>query len=190
MQQSTITLQLNSLPRFIKTCTRCHSPFYENGGRFRVNANGKRLDIWLVCRCELCKSTWNLSVYDRIGRAALNREDFLGYLANDHALILRHVFDPAFLQKNHASLDLEGMDISASGDIPSEGDAAHVVVRLTQPMPLSVGRGISLALGISLSRVRRMQKDGMLQISSDLKKAIAENTISFSLVQGWLRGNA
>ncbi len=34
-----------------------------NSGKFRVNANGNRVDIWLIYRCKKCKHTWNLAVY-------------------------------------------------------------------------------------------------------------------------------
>lgn len=190
MKQITVTLRLGRLPRLIRTCSRCRSSFYEISGRFRVNANGKLLDIWLVCRCVCCKSTWNLSVHDRIDRTALNPEDYQGYLANDRALVLRHVFDPAFLHRNRTLLDLDGTDICVSGDVPPDTEAAQVIVRLAQPLPLSFGRAIALALGVSLSRVRRMQKDGMLLFSDELKKTAAAETFSFVLLQGWQRGKA
>lgn len=30
---------------------------FVNTGRFRVNANGNRLDVWLIYQCERCKHT-------------------------------------------------------------------------------------------------------------------------------------
>ena len=187
MLTGNITLCLNSLPRFVKTCPRCKSAYYENSGCFRVNANGKRLDLWLICRCEHCKTTWNLSIYERIDRAVLCAEDYRGYLANDPALILRHIFDPAFLQENHATLDLDNLSISLQGDIPPEGAAADIHIRSECPLPIPAIRALALTLGVSLSRVRRMQETGELLFDGDLRKTKTGNGFVFSLTTGWQR---
>lgn len=36
--------------------------------RFRVNANGSRLDVWLIYQCEQCKHTLNVAIYERTGQ--------------------------------------------------------------------------------------------------------------------------
>ena len=187
MYSCSCELRLASLPRFLKTCPRCNCAFYENSGCFRVNANGKRLDIWLICRCEHCKATWNLSIYERIDRAALCTEDYRGYLANDQALILRHIFDPAFLQKNCAVLDLADLSLSLQGDLPPEGTAAEVHIRSECPLPIPAIRTIALTLGVSLSRVRRMQEAGDLLFDGDLRKTKTGYGFAFTLAAGWRR---
>ncbi|MDD4311727.1 MAG: DUF1062 domain-containing protein, partial [Eubacteriales bacterium] len=144
MQSYTCELVLASLPRFLKTCPRCKSAAYDNSGRFRVNANGKRLDIWLICRCTHCKTIWNMSIYERVDRATLAAADLSKYFANDVSLNLRHVFDPAFLQKNHATLDLEHLSLTPQGEFPAEGAAAEVYITSEYPLPIPVSRAIEL----------------------------------------------
>ena len=185
MQSCSCLVKLCGLPRFVKTCPRCKNPYYENSGCFRVNANGKLLDIWLIARCERCKNAWNLSIYERISRDALDANAYAGYLANDCALMNKHVFDPAFLQKNRAVLDLDHLDISILGELPSEGTAASVCFACAFPLPLPAGRVIALALHISLSSVKRMQENGHLVFENDLRKTKAGTACSFSLAEGW-----
>lgn len=187
MQTYNCTLQLGALPRFVKACPHCKSAYFENSGCFRVNANGKRLDIWLICRCEHCKSTWNLAVYERVDHTALPATAYAGYLANDRALILRHVFDPVFLQKNHAVLDQDGTDISIHGNTPPDHAAAQVFVSCTVLLPLPVGRAIALVLGVSLSRVRHLAAAGLLVFEGDLRKTKAGVAFTFTLAEGWTR---
>ena len=38
------------------------SKIFFNSGKFRVNANGNRIDIWLIYWCKKCKHSWNLSI--------------------------------------------------------------------------------------------------------------------------------
>ena len=187
MHTESITLQVSSLPRLLKTCPRCKHPYYENSGCFRVNANGKRLDIWLICRCEHCKTIWNLSVYERIDRTKLQTEQYDAYLRNDHALILRHVFDPVFLQKNRAVLDYEGIAIQPVGTIPFEGTAVQILATSDYSLPLPAGRVIAQLLNVSLSHVRRMQNDGTLLFNGDLRTTKAAKAFSFMLLDGWKR---
>lgn len=187
MHTESITLQVSSLPRFLKTCPRCKHSYYENSGCFRVNANGKRLDIWLICRCEHCKTIWNLSVYERIDRIKLQAEQYAAYLRNDQAQILRHVFDPAFLQKNRAMLDCEGIALQHAGNIPPEGNAVQFYATSEYFLPLPVGRVIALLLNVSLSRLCRMQAEGTLLFNGDLRTTKAAKAFSFTLLDGWKR---
>ena len=54
-------------PLAVRRCRRCDRarPF-RSSGRFRVNANGRRLDIWLVYRCTACEASWNRPVHERV----------------------------------------------------------------------------------------------------------------------------
>lgn len=189
MQSHPITLSLGALPRFVKVCPRCGNQYYENSGCFRVNANGKRLDIWLISRCEHCKSIWNLGVYERIDRAALSPTDYQGYLENNTSLALCHVFDPAFLARNRAALDLDHMNVLLSGGCPSVSEACEVTITCDYPLPLPAGRIISQVLGVSLSRVKRMLEDGQLTFSGDLRKTKVGHGFCFTLQEGWQIGN-
>ena len=189
MQSQQITLSLSALPRFVKVCPRCGGAYYESSGCFRVNANGKRLDIWLISRCEHCKSIWNLGVYERIDRAALPPSDYQGYLENNISLALRHVFDPTFLAKNRAVLDLDHMDVLLSGKCPPVNEAYAITVSCAYSLPLSAGRIISQVLGVSLSRVKRMLEDGLLTFSGDLRKTKVGYGFCFTLNEGWQSGD-
>jgi len=45
------------LPTIVKTCVSCRSTRHRPTGKFRVNANHKLLDVWLLIRCDLCGRT-------------------------------------------------------------------------------------------------------------------------------------
>jgi hypothetical protein len=54
------------LPLLSLRCVGCRSESATTGeGRFRVNANGKLLDVWLLVRCVSCDRTSKLTVYER-----------------------------------------------------------------------------------------------------------------------------
>jgi Protein of unknown function (DUF1062) len=54
------------LPLLSLRCMDCRSEAATTGeGRFRVNANGKLLDVWLLVRCVSCDRTSKLTVHER-----------------------------------------------------------------------------------------------------------------------------
>lgn len=50
----------------IQNCPKCgRKTHFKNTEKFRVNANGNKLDIWLIYQCEECKHTFNPAIYER-----------------------------------------------------------------------------------------------------------------------------
>ena len=47
-------------------CRRCDRPRpFRSSGKIRANANGKRLDAWLIYRCADCGSPWKRPLLQR-----------------------------------------------------------------------------------------------------------------------------
>ncbi len=103
-------LSAGAAPAAVRSCPRCDDRCrFVSSGRFRVNASGRRLDVWLIYRCERCDFTWNRTVHERTTPAALG------------ALLPRFERnDPALAQKlacDVASLAREGVHIDGSPDV-------------------------------------------------------------------------
>ena len=73
-----------------------------NSGRFRVNANGNNVDVWLIYRCKKCKHSWNLTIYERTRPSRIPRELFEAFQDNDAETALAYGRSSEFLKKNHA----------------------------------------------------------------------------------------
>lgn len=67
-------------------------------GKFRVNANGRRLDIWLIYRCEKCGHTLNVPIYERVPPDKLEPKIYEGFLDNDRGLWMKYAGDRGFLK--------------------------------------------------------------------------------------------
>ncbi|WP_243015095.1 DUF1062 domain-containing protein, partial [Brevibacillus borstelensis] len=64
MQIVNVDIQYLSPPPAIKYCKKCGKKTeYVCSGLFRVNAQCKYLDIWLIYKCSNCDSTWNMTIY-------------------------------------------------------------------------------------------------------------------------------
>lgn len=93
----------NQAIRVFHRCGGCgKKKEFVNSGKFRVNANGNQVDVWLIYRCIKCKHSWNLTIYERKRPGKIPAEEYQKFLDNDEALALAYGNDLAFLKKNHA----------------------------------------------------------------------------------------
>ena len=76
-----------------------------NFGKFRVNANGKQVDIWLIYRCKKCKHSWNLTIYERRRPSKIDPDEYELFIENDEALALKYGNDMNFLRKTMLNLN-------------------------------------------------------------------------------------
>ena len=73
-----------------------------NSYKFRVNANGKSVDVWLIYRCKKCRHSKNLTVYKRTRPDKIPADLFENFLRNDMETALEYGRNIVFLKKNNA----------------------------------------------------------------------------------------
>ena len=73
-----------------------------NSGKFRVNANGNSVDVWLIYRCKKCKHSWNLTIYERTKPGKIPADLFEAFQMNDAETAAAYGRNIDFLRKNHA----------------------------------------------------------------------------------------
>jgi len=72
-------------------CSKCKKiRKFECSGKFRVNASGKRLDVWLIYRCVRCNTTWNREILARVKPGRIGKEPYQAFLDNDFELAMRY----------------------------------------------------------------------------------------------------
>ena len=76
-----------------------------NSGRFRVNANGNCVDVWLIYRCERCKHSWNITIYERVKPSKIPPDLYERFLENDEELAEQYGKDIEFLKRNNAEIN-------------------------------------------------------------------------------------
>lgn len=67
-----------------------------------MNANGNRVDVWLIYRCKKCKHSWNLAIYERVKPSKIEQGDYELFMGNDYNLAIKYGNDIDFLRKNNA----------------------------------------------------------------------------------------
>ncbi len=161
---------LSPLPVF-RYCKKCgEKTEYVCSGRFRINAQRKSLDIWLIYKCRRCEATWNAAVYSRISPQSLDTELLDRFSANDSALAQQYAMDSRFLHQNGAKTKEPSYEII--GEDLSSGAAAEVKIWSRYPLPLRVSAIVRGKLGISREEYDRRVSEGRISgaAGEDLQK--------------------
>jgi hypothetical protein len=157
------------LPALVRACVSCRSGRHHPTGKFRVNANGKLLDVWMLIGCELCGRTAKIPVHERIQVRVLDRERRLRFENNDPAMVRELVTDAALAGRAGYQLDWSGTWELATGMRPGELERPDpaplkVAVRFELPVPIRVERLLTTGLGLSRAAVRGMVYSGRIRL--------------------------
>jgi hypothetical protein len=124
--------------------------------RFRVNANGKLLDVWLLVRCVLCDRTNKLPVHERAAVRSIDPGELHGYHVNDPYLVASRLLDPLLARRNHFTLDWTGAwRLDAPPAVLDGPWPVRVEVTFVDPVPVRPERLIAQGLGLSRNEVLR-----------------------------------
>ena len=163
------TVKELALPTIVKTCVSCGSTRHRPTGKFRVNANGKLLDVWMLICCELCGRTSKVPVHERIHVQALDSERLLMFENNDPAMVRHLAMDAALASKAAYRLDWTGAweletDMPFYGLEREDPASLEVVVSFELPAPIRVEKLLTAGFGLSRSAVRGMVGSGRIRL--------------------------
>ncbi|MBX9035315.1 DUF1062 domain-containing protein [Gordonibacter massiliensis (ex Traore et al. 2017)] len=114
-------------PAALRPCGKCGADAaFLSTGAFRVNAQKKRLDVWLIYRCATCGAVWNCSVVSRARPGSVDGEELDRFLGNDVRLALRCSLDAGLLKRNGARRG--PVSFTVEGPVPDDGEDCRVEI--------------------------------------------------------------
>lgn len=151
------------LPLAERYCKKCgKKALFLCSGQFRVNAQKKRVDVWLIYRCSRCGSTWNLEILSRVSPQEIAPSLLEGFFQNDPALAGRYAADIPLLQRSGARPLLP--DWTIIGEDPPLGGEAAIIIRADFPAPLRAASLIRKKLGLSRREFEALVSSGRLTL--------------------------
>lgn len=166
-----------ALPTIVRPCVACPSTRHHPTGKFRVNANGKLLDVWLLISCERCDRTSKVPVHERTTVRALPAERLHRFHVNDPALVRRVVLDGGAHR-----LDWTGTWELETDHVGPDPVAAEVLVRFELPVPVRIERLLMTGLHRSRPVVRALAGSGRIRLPRPVGARIRED-FSFLLLR-------
>ncbi len=158
-------------PAAVRFCSKCKEKRpYISTGRFRVNANGNRLDIWLIYRCQDCGHTWNLEVLSRISCDALPHELLKQYMENDSMLAFACAMDSIRLAQ--AGAEPGEIQFEVLGKLPELTKEEEITIHSEFSTQVRASAVLRKKLGFSAKEFRQAVQEGRLAARDgrDLKR--------------------
>ncbi|GAA2634166.1 DUF1062 domain-containing protein [Streptomyces vastus] len=154
------------LPTVLRRCHACASERFRPNGKFRVNANHKLLDAWLLVLCTACGDTAKLTVLERMNVRSVRPELLDRMHDNDPGLAAELIQDPVVQRRSRIALDWAGawrLDTGGSDHMDREvSDVIDVSVRFAARIPVRPVRLIAEGCGLSRAEVERLITEGKL----------------------------
>ncbi|MFI8823779.1 DUF1062 domain-containing protein [Streptomyces sp. NPDC053431] len=151
------------LPLVRRRCHACASELFRASGKFRVNANHKVIDAWLLVLCTGCGETAKLTVLERMNVRSVRPELLERLHDNDLGLTAELLQDPVLRRRNRIALDWDNawrLDTGNSDHLDLE--VIDVSVRFAAPIPVRPVRLIAEGCDLPRAEVERLIRDGRL----------------------------
>ncbi len=151
------------LPLVVRRCHRCASERFRADGRFRVNANHKLLDAWLLALCTGCGDTARFTVLERMNVRSVRPELLDRLHDNDPVLAAELLQDPVVRRRNRIALDWDdAWCLDTGGPDHLDHEVIDIAVRFAARIPVRPVRLIAEGCGLSRVEVERLITEGNL----------------------------
>lgn len=153
----------------IRNCPKCsRKTHYKNTKKFRINANGNKLDIWLIYQCEECKHTLNLAIYERQKVSSIPKDEYRLFLDNSEQLAETYGKNIQLFRKNKADIDFDRINydfVKLHESIENSESGKRIAVTINNPYRLKIRpeKHIAEILGLSRSQVKRLLESGEIE---------------------------
>ncbi|MGE0237792.1 MAG: DUF1062 domain-containing protein [Parvibaculaceae bacterium] len=177
----TITPRIS--PRPWIACSGCGRPRpFHSSGKVRLNANGRKLDAWLIYRCLDCGRSWNRPLVKRRNVRDIDPIVLAALHFSDPAWVRAQEFDVDGLRRHTQRVD-EFADVTIDRKV-CHGMALRgelvIEIKIALPVSLRLDRLVAAELGLSRSKLQSLHEQGTLVIDPDregvLRRRVKDGT--------------
>lgn len=183
----TIVSHIAPQPLIACSTCRCTRPFISSG-KARLNANGRKLDAWLIYKCTVCDNTWNRTIFERRHVSDIDAPTLTALQTNDPQWLDALAFNLVHLKQQVRDVAEFSEVIVTKKCLSAPSDIRRVSIKLLLPQVATIrlDRFLACEFGLSRSRVQKLHDDGLLEAlpaaNGVLRKSIRNGlTILFEL---------
>lgn len=158
-------VQPQGAPAVLRHCKKCGKKMeFASSGQFRVNAQRRRLDVWLIYKCIACSATWNAEIFSRVSPQSIPQNLLDGFHRNSCELAARYAADIGLLQKAGAEVKLPQYIIE--GKTFSAREAVELTIECAYPLPVKVPMLVREKLRLSSKEFTKLVQERRITGSS------------------------
>jgi hypothetical protein len=157
-------------PYIKRNCSKCktNTKFYCSE-KFRVNANQKIVDIWLIYNCTHCEGTWNYPILSRVNINKIDSMLIQKFMNNDKETIWYYAFQINKLRKLCNDVITEIRYELRKEKLDSRTNEVTIRLCCKYNFGLRIDKIIAEILGISRSKVNKLSQNGTILLNPNIK---------------------
>lgn len=165
-------IRVKNCPLLIKKCSHCDSDRFYCSDKFRMNAQKKNIDVWLIYRCVKCDNTCNMTLLSRTKPDLIDKKQFHCFSMNDRETAWQYAFSVGMASKNNLQLDYDSVEYEVTSDISSEAimdmtdEVISVRIKCDFDLNLKLSSLIKRCLPLSSTRLKCMFEKGEISLLS------------------------
>lgn len=165
-------IKAKNSPLLIKKCSHCDSDRFYCSDKFRMNAQKKNIDVWLIYRCVKCDNTCNITLLSRTKPDLIDKVLFHSFSMNDRKAAWKYAFSAELAGRNHLktdydSVEYEVMDNFSKEDIIRMSDAIiKIQIKCEFEFNLKLSSLLRRNFLLSSTQLRRLFEQGVISLLS------------------------
>ena len=180
------TVKCLSTPVITRHCKKCNKDTaFISSDCFRVNAQGKSLDVWLIYNCENCKTSWNSTILSRVRSKKIDSELLYRFHANDDYLAMMYGADKGILKRNSANI--KAIEYEIIGECFDIDTPTVLQVHCDFPLDVKLSTILKDELKLSNAKLKQLLENGCIRSKHgdfSKEKLNGNNTVFFNIKSG------
>jgi hypothetical protein len=180
------------IPSVIRNCSKCkkNTEFYCSE-KFRVNANQKMVDVWLIYNCVCCESTWNYPIYSRVHVNKINSELHQKFMGNDKSTIWHYAFQISRLRSLCSDVNTEiCYELRKEKELQSMMQNTTITISSQYEFGLRLDKLLAEIFQVSRKKVANLVQEGLLVLPNDIKlKSRVFDHLQIKVADDWNKQN-
>ncbi|WP_433629150.1 DUF1062 domain-containing protein [Chryseobacterium cucumeris] len=166
-------VKAKNTPLLKKKCNQCNSDRFQCSDKFRLNAQKKNIDIWLIYRCVKCSNTYNMTVFSRIRTESISKEIFRKFSENNVETAWQYAFSQEMRRKNNVEADWESVEyeilypnLPVEDLMNREDESISFQIQSSFDFNMRVSTVMRICLGLSLSKLNLLLASGKVYFNN------------------------
>ncbi len=150
-------------PLLKRKCNRCDNNSFYCSEKFRINAQKKNIDIWLIYKCAKCNNTYNMTIFHRIKPELITKDTFNKFSNNNLEIVWKYAFSQETARKNNVKLDYGSVEYNIDYNNISIEDILNfdieiVPIKIKYPFDfkLKLSSVIRMCLNLSANQLNQL----------------------------------
>jgi hypothetical protein len=153
-------------PKVTRNCHQCkQSTAFYSSDKFRVNAQQKSIDVWLIYKCVHCDSTWNYSILSRVHPDRMDSELHQRFMSNDRNTAWMYAFQIEQLRKVCSSVNMDIAYQVIRDEIHWDSEDIIIHVNFKYYFDLRLDKMLREILCVPRSKLYQMAEQAALHVS-------------------------